>query len=159
MVEIPSKGAFYKDFYMTTSEKLILKTLSDQIKDKKIPAARISSAQAKGSAKKYPYWGVVRYEIRVSKTGLPCLYAKERASSDRRSLRLAEKDLDAICEKEQREPVMGGPGTLSVEEAVKFIKKDNLKSLVNKLTILSFSEQLSPKIKKLFSELYRKCET
>lgn len=67
-----------------------------------IPTCRVSCAQARGAAKKYAYWGAVRYEIRLTKDGAPTNRPLERASSDRRSLRLAEQDCDAICEREGR---------------------------------------------------------
>lgn len=70
-------------------------------------AARVSSAQAKGAAKRYAYWGATRYVIGLaaprgkSACGLVKV-ARERASSDRRSQRLAERDLEALCEREDR---------------------------------------------------------
>jgi hypothetical protein len=72
---------------------------------KTIPTARVSSAQARGAAKKYAYWGVVRYEIRLSKAGELVNVALERASSDRRSVTKAEQDLETLCEQEKRLPV------------------------------------------------------
>lgn len=67
-----------------------------------IPTVRVSSAQAKGAAKHYAYWGAVRYEIGVNRAGLPTNRALERASSDRRSRRLAESDAAAIAKEEGR---------------------------------------------------------
>lgn len=68
-----------------------------------IPCVRVSSAQAKGAAKAYAYWGAVRYEARLRKRdGKPTLVALERASSDRRSQRLAEEDAEKIAENENR---------------------------------------------------------
>jgi hypothetical protein len=65
----------------------------------KIPAARCSSAQARGSAKQYSYWGAVTYEIRArQRDGQPVAVARERASSDRRSRHLAELDTEALAE-------------------------------------------------------------
>jgi hypothetical protein len=63
-----------------------------------IPCVRVSSAQASGTAK-YSYWGAVRYTIDLSKNGTPCARAVERASSDRRSYRLAEQDADIAAAK------------------------------------------------------------
>jgi hypothetical protein len=60
-------------------------------------AIRVSSAQASGAAKKYAYWGAVRYRISLAKDGTPCARPLGRASSDRRSLRLAEQDADAAA--------------------------------------------------------------
>lgn len=67
-----------------------------------IKSARVSSAQAKGAAKKYAYWGAVRYQIRLTKAGHLSNVARERASSDRRSENLAHKDCWELAEKENR---------------------------------------------------------
>lgn len=68
-----------------------------------IQAVRVSSAQARGAAKQYPYWGAVRYEIRLrQRDGVPVAVAQERASSDRRSRRLAEQDASDIADREGR---------------------------------------------------------
>ncbi len=67
-----------------------------------IQCVRVSSAQARGLAKQYSYWGAVRYEIRRNKKGQLTFTAQERASSDRRSRRLAEKDAEEIADKENR---------------------------------------------------------
>jgi hypothetical protein len=68
-----------------------------------IKTARVSSAQARGAAKQYAYYGVVRYQIQLRADGVPTNVARGRASSDRRSLRLAQQDLEALCEREGRE--------------------------------------------------------
>lgn len=57
-----------------------------------IPTVRVSSAQASGFAKKFNYWGTVRYEIRFARDGRLINKALNRASSDRRSYRLAVDD-------------------------------------------------------------------
>lgn len=57
-----------------------------------IPTVRVSSAQARGRAGQYPYWGAVRYEVRIGRDGRPINVPLERASSDRRSKRLAKRD-------------------------------------------------------------------
>lgn len=62
-----------------------------------IPMVRVSSAQARGAAKKYSYWGAVRYELRLGRGGIPTVVATERAFSDRRSRRLAERDADELA--------------------------------------------------------------
>lgn len=88
---------------MNTNENCALSTLSDLLRAQgPIGAVRISSAQARGSAKRFPYWGAVRYEIRLGRDGAPTCVAIERASSDRRSLRLAEQDAERIAETENR---------------------------------------------------------
>jgi len=81
--------------------------LRDWIKDNgPIKAARVSSAQAQGRAKKYSYWGAVRYEIRLrDKDGEVISVARGRARSDRRSQILVKKDLDNLCESENRVPI------------------------------------------------------
>lgn len=67
-----------------------------------IKSARVSSAQARGAAKRYAYWGAVRYMIRLTPDGRVVNTACERASSDRRSERLADRDLEALCDREGR---------------------------------------------------------
>jgi hypothetical protein len=77
-----------------------------------IQCVRVSSAQAMGSAKQYSYWGAVRYEIRRNKKGQLTFIAQERASSDRRSYRLAEKDAEEIANSENRLFLDLNPGPL-----------------------------------------------
>jgi len=60
-----------------------------------IKTVRVSSARARGRAKKYCYWGAALYEIRVLKNGRPGNVSTRRASSDRRRYELAESDADA----------------------------------------------------------------
>jgi hypothetical protein len=60
---------------------------------------RVSSAQARGVAGRYPYYGAVRYEITLGPDELPRALATYRATSDRRSLRLAELDADRLAQK------------------------------------------------------------
>jgi hypothetical protein len=68
-----------------------------------IPAVSVSSAQARGRARRYPYWGAVRYELRLRKTDDECIVmAQGRASSDRRSRRLAWLDAAHLAETEDR---------------------------------------------------------
>lgn len=67
-----------------------------------IPTVRVSSAQARGAAKKYSYWGAVRYELRLTRDGRVANTPLERASSDRRSKRLAERDAELLAEREGR---------------------------------------------------------
>lgn len=61
-----------------------------------IKTARVSSAQAKGAAKTYSYYGAVRYQVYLNRRGVLSNRALERASSDRRSYRLAEQDCEAL---------------------------------------------------------------
>jgi len=56
---------------------------------------RVSSAQARGAAKRYSYYGVALYQLGLGKAdGLPVLRCESGARSDRRSRSLAEKDAD-----------------------------------------------------------------
>ncbi len=66
-------------------------------------AVRVSSAQAKGAAKQYAYWGAVRYAVRLSADGQRLVVAAlERASSDRRTEAGAERDAEALADSEDR---------------------------------------------------------
>jgi len=87
-----------------------------------VPCARVSSAQASGAAKRYPYWGVVRYEIRLRKDGQLSAVACERAASDRRSTRLVEQDRDELCEREGR-LAWDGIGPLSETDAAYVLQR------------------------------------
>jgi hypothetical protein len=69
-----------------------------------IRTVRVSSAQARGAAKAYSYWGAVRYQLRISRDGRPVNIALERARSDRRSEQLAWEDAQALAEREGRIP-------------------------------------------------------
>lgn len=79
--------------------------------------ARVSSAQARGAAGRYPYWGAVRYAVRITRAGHLSSVALERASSDRRSIRLAEKDCDEMAAREGRCPA-GWLGQVSAHAIV-----------------------------------------
>lgn len=63
-----------------------------------ILAYRVSSAQARGRAKKFAYWGAAQYEIRVAKNGNIKAVVVYGASSDRRSFRLAQKDAEELAD-------------------------------------------------------------
>lgn len=77
-----------------------------------VQCVRVSSAQASGAAKQYSYWGAVRYEIRLNKRGQLTFTAQQRASSDRRSYRLAVEDAKEIAGKENRLFLDLNPGPL-----------------------------------------------
>lgn len=62
-------------------------------------AVRVSSASARGAAKGYAYWGAATYVAGLRKDGVWTWRCASRASSDRRSLRLAR--LDAEVERER----------------------------------------------------------
>lgn len=82
-----------------------------------ILCVRVSSAQARGKAARYPYWGAVRYRIIVrQRDGKPSAVAEERASSDRRSQRLAESDAVDIALAESRIVIRSGRGRLGIHD-------------------------------------------
>lgn len=85
-----------------------------------IPTIRVSSAQASGAAKQFPYWGAVRYAIRLTRAGWPANLPLERAGSDRRSCRLAEQDAAAIAAREGRIR-LDRIGRLSEDEAERIL--------------------------------------
>lgn len=62
-----------------------------------VRAARVSSAQAKGRAKGYAYWGAVRYAVKITRDGRLSAVALECAASARRSQRLAEQDCTKLA--------------------------------------------------------------
>jgi hypothetical protein len=65
-----------------------------------IPAARVSSARARGRAANYAYWGTADYEIRLRKSdGAPIAVATSAAPSRRRSWHLAGEDCREYCKK------------------------------------------------------------
>lgn len=72
-----------------------------------IKAVRVSSAQARGAAKQYSYWGAVRYIVTLTRDGVPSMQAQERASSDRRSTAGAERDADDLAVREDRIRIYG----------------------------------------------------
>jgi hypothetical protein len=77
----------------TTLSQFALLDLAAELKRSgPIPTVRVSSAQASCP---YSYWGAVRYELRLGRDGQPHNVALGRASSDRRSYRLAEADAAA----------------------------------------------------------------
>ena len=78
------------------------------------------AAQARGAAKSYSYWGAVRYEVRLDRQGHPTHVALERASSDRRSYRLAQSDALELALSEERCPCQA-IGRLSESEAAELV--------------------------------------
>lgn len=87
-----------------------------------IPCVRVSSAQARGAAKKYSYWGAVRYEVRLRLDGVPTYAALGRARSDRRSEALAHRDAEELARSEGRLVVVAAPGPLSEATAEGIIR-------------------------------------
>jgi hypothetical protein len=81
-----------------------------------IKTVRVSSAKARGYAKNFAYYGAVRYELRLSREGHPVNVPLERATSDRRSERLAWEDAQEIAEREGRIPCQA-IGRLTEEDA------------------------------------------
>lgn len=67
-----------------------------------IPTIRVSSAQAKGAAKRFAYWGPARYQIVLTREGKLSNLPLERARSARRAKWLAKDDADKIAEAEGR---------------------------------------------------------
>lgn len=67
-----------------------------------IKTVRVSEAQAKGRAKRYSYWGAVRYTVRLSRTKQLLNMPVEQASSARRAYRLAVEDANALAVAEDR---------------------------------------------------------
>lgn len=89
-----------------------------------IPAVRVSSAQARGAASLYRYWGAARYVIRLRRSdGMPTLVPCERASSDRRSIRLAHDDADALARREGRVRLDARPGGLSARSCARVLEQ------------------------------------
>lgn len=58
-----------------------------------LPVIRVSSAQARGRAKQYAYWGLAEYHVITGYRGLR-MCCVSRASSDRRSYTLCEQDAE-----------------------------------------------------------------
>lgn len=80
-----------------------------------VRCVRVSSAQARGNAKNYPYWGAVRYSVRLTIGGSLTFAAEERATSDRRSEDKADDDARYIADAEDRCYVTFGlPGPVGV---------------------------------------------
>lgn len=99
-----------------------------------IKTARVSSAQARGAAKKWSYWGVARYEMYINAKGDVVNRALERAGSDRRSTKLADDDLKTLCEREGRIYVYR-IGTITEYDALRIMKKlvdDSLRKYVER---------------------------
>src|SRR5579862_2880582 len=80
-----------------------------------IKTIRVSSAQARGKAKLYAYYGATRYCVHLTTDGVPANYPEERASPDRRSYNLAVSDMDKISHIEYRIPIQS-IGKLTDEE-------------------------------------------
>jgi hypothetical protein len=79
-------------------------------------AVRVSSAQARGYAKQFAYWGAVRYRVQWSaKHNWPVAVPVERASSDRRARHLAEQDAYELADRENRF-ILRSIGKLTPEE-------------------------------------------
>lgn len=81
-----------------------------------IPAVWCPSAQSRGAARKYPYWGAVHYRIvAASEHEYPTAIARGRTSSDRRSYQLRQRDAKALA-KEIEGIVIDSIGRLSPED-------------------------------------------
>ena len=88
---------------MTTNTNTLMSAtqiLSDMLRAcGSVGLVRLSSAQ---SGTKYSYWGAPRYELALTRDGRPMVRAEERASSERRSRRLAEQDATERAQAEGR---------------------------------------------------------
>jgi hypothetical protein len=82
-----------------------------------ISNVRVSSAQARGKAKGYAYWGVAGYELKILASGWVGNVATSRAQSSRRSLRLAQIDAENTGL-----PQFGFIGRLSEQQAEAVLK-------------------------------------
>lgn len=71
-------------------------------REKQIKTVRVSSAQARGIAKEYAYWGAVRYNIVLGRKNMIINRPLEKASSHRRSKSLAYVDALHIAYNEKR---------------------------------------------------------
>lgn len=115
---------------------------------RKIKCVRVSSAKARGKANNYPYYGRVRYEIRLGYTGKPTFYAEERARSDRRVRALAIQDALELCVSESRYLVLAfDPGVLN-EDFAKCVFQDVIlakhrqdKRLANIIGLVELSQE------------------
>lgn len=87
-----------------------------------VPTVRVSSARARGRAKAYAYWGAVRYEITLDAGGHPQNRALCRATSDRRSRRLALEDAAYLASAERR-VMLQAIGRLSEEESAYILEQ------------------------------------
>lgn len=88
-----------------------------------IQALRLSSAKARGAAKGYPYWGVAEYRIEWSDRYQTIMArAVSAAKSTRRSLRLAQYDLEESLVTTNAIEIYGTAGRLD---------PDSLQNIVN----------------------------
>jgi hypothetical protein len=78
--------------------ELVVTMWLDADPTREIPCARLSSAHARGKARNYPYWGAVRYAIAINRQGHVSALPRGRATSDRRSLKLGERDTLTLAE-------------------------------------------------------------
>jgi hypothetical protein len=109
------------DCYRTTSARA---RLANYIrKHGPVKTVRVSSAQAKGSAKKYAYYGAARYLIDLNRQGEPTHICLSRARSDRRSFRLAEQDALAIAAEEGRLVVDYRTGKLNEQQCAMILEQ------------------------------------
>lgn len=125
----------------------ILKALAEQIgREGPIPTARISSAQSRGTSKKYPYWGVARWEVRVGSKGLPVCSPQKKAQSSRRSMRQVKIDLEKVCKEEGRSECYD-IGKLRWETAFRFLKnKESIKDLAFRVASLFPDDPIAKEI-------------
>lgn len=109
-----------------------------------VGSARVSSAQARGNAKKYSYWGAVRYEIRLSKDGRVINMATERASSDRRSEAKADEDLEELMEREDRVrcQIIGGLTEDVAGDVIRQLRRSENAEIRKLISLMEFGDEL-----------------
>jgi len=67
------------------------------------PVRTIRVSSVRGKTKRYPYWAASRYQIELSRDGIPAHRSVGGGPTlDRRSYRLAEQDAAAIAAEEGR---------------------------------------------------------
>lgn len=90
---------------------------------KVVPCLRLSAAQARGRAKRWAYWGISPYVLRLSAKGLPALYPEGRAASDFRSHKKAAEAAAVEAVRDRRVLVAHSRGTLKWSEAAEIIRR------------------------------------
>jgi hypothetical protein len=76
--------------------KTAIEILTELLHVRPIPSVRVSVARRRS------YWGVVRYEIRLDRNGRPINWPLGAADGERRQVHLADKDAEALAERERR---------------------------------------------------------
>lgn len=102
-----------------------LSELLDSTDNQSLPAARLSSAKARGKAKLYSYWGIADYLIkRRKKDGIITVISQNRASSQYRSVNKGLRELRQYCEQNKRVE-FDRLGPVSEDTAANIVKQLN----------------------------------